>query len=187
MNTGAYGAHYNRPDPTAIYVQRFQASYPCTEVTGLIWLLSLAVPVAGLLTGPELGASALSHPSHREEGIQVDRDYLLALNTADEFLHAWLKRDWLQGPKYLTANLRERAGEQGVKSFFSGVSNPHHQGYEIVSAERVSPNLMRFHVWLYEYYTDSSPPPEQRPPTLDLYLEKVSEWSWKVKDFPKKQ
>lgn len=149
-------------------------------------LLSLAVGVAVLMTWSEpTAASELLRRSQRADTIQVDRDYLLALNTADEFLHAWLKRDWMKGPKYLTLDFRERVGEQAVKSFFSGLSNPHHQGYEIVGTERVASSVVRFHVRLYEYYTDTNPPPEPRPAPLDLDVEKVSEWSWKVKAFPR--
>lgn len=152
----------------------------------MIRLLACAVAVAIIMNWSKpAAASEFLHGSQLADAIQVGRDYLLALNTADEFLHAWLKRDWMEGPEYLTRDFRERAGEQAVKSFFSGVSNPHHQGYEIVGTERVASNVVRFHIRLYEYYTDTNPPPEPRPAPLDLDLEKVSEWSWKVKDFPK--
>ena len=116
--------------------------------------------------------------------IKVDKNYLLALNTADNFLIAWLNRDYKKGIGLLTEKVKSSVKQEELTMFFTGLSNPHHQGFEIIGNYYIDDNTIRFQVWLYEYYTDETPPPAERsiPYTLDVI--KVNENTWLVNNLP---
>lgn len=68
---------------------------------------------------------------------------------------------------------------------FSGLSNPHHQAFEVVGAKRIDSGTIRFYVWLYEYYTNTSPTPINRSKPYVMDIVKVSEDQWLVGNLPK--
>jgi hypothetical protein len=118
--------------------------------------------------------------------VKVDKNYLLALNTADKFLIAWLNRDYKNGTELLTEKVKNSLKQEDLMMFFTGVSNPHHQGFEIMGKEYVDENTFRFEVWLYEYYTGETPRPTERPDSYSFDVIKVNENTWLVNNLPEK-
>lgn len=105
----------------------------------------------------------------KQKDIIIDQDYLLSLNTGNQFLHAWLVRDFKEGEKYLTKEIQNKMTEEELIMYFTGLSNPHHQGFEISGAEKIDENTMRFRVWLYEYYTGEDTKVKRgSPTTMDI-------------------
>lgn len=117
--------------------------------------------------------------------IEIDKDYLLALNSVNQFLGAWLMRDQQKGSEFITENLRKTLNENELFAFFVGTSNPHHQGFEIIGRERIEKTTIRFNVWLYEYYTGESPTPKKRGNPYYIDVVKVDEYRWLVNNLPK--
>lgn len=118
-----------------------------------------------------------------EETLMIDHNYLLALNTLDNFLHAWITRDFIEGPKYITAGLKN--SEQGnLKSFFSGISNPHHQAYEVIGSNYINNNTIRFKVWLYEHVTGQTFEPVKHPQPYYIDVVKIDAELWLVNTMP---
>lgn len=91
--------------------------------------------------------------SFKEERLQVDQDYLMALRAANQFLEAWIHRNAEQGVQMVTGAVKERYSEEQLSTYFVGTSNPHHQAYEITSGEQIDEDSYRFKVWMYEHYT----------------------------------
>lgn len=139
-----------------------------------------------LLSGA-VGFRGTGRPTLASEGAQpllVDRGYLHALETADEFLNAWRLRDWKSGPDFLTDRLKQQLTDQEIRGFFSGISNPHHHAFEIVGAGRPDEKTVRFHVWLYLYYTGTTPEPMRRPSPLVLEVVRVGPDRWLIDKLP---
>lgn len=124
--------------------------------------------------------------TQQDKEIKVDRNYLLALNTADKILVAWLNRDYKTGTELLTEKFKSSIKQEDLNMLFTGLSNPHHQGFEIVGKEYVDENTIRFQVWLYEYYTGETPTPTERPTSYSLDVVKVNENTWLVNNLPQK-
>ena len=53
----------------------------------------------------------------------------------------------------MSKRLRTEAEETWLRQFMSGLSNPHHQAFEIGRGRRISANRYLFPVVLYEHYT----------------------------------
>lgn len=85
----------------------------------------------------------------------------------------------------LTEKVKSSVPQADLRMFFSGLSNPHHQGFEVIGNEYVDENTIRFHVWLYEYYTGETPPPAERPEPYSIEVIKVNEDIWSVNNLPK--
>ena len=84
----------------------------------------------------------------------VNQDYILALSGANRFLCAWQWRDQDAGLKLLSPTLRKKHSEYDLRMWISGVSNPHHQAFEIQSGRRLSVGRYLFPVRLYLHQTD---------------------------------
>ncbi|WP_312113625.1 hypothetical protein [Brevibacillus reuszeri] len=120
-----------------------------------------------------------------QKQVQVDKNYLFALRTANNFLIAWLNRDASKGSELLTDHVKKSVSPEDLTMFFSGLSNPHHQGFEIIGHENAGENAVTFHVWLYEYYSGDTPEPEKRPEPYTIEVSKVDENTWLVNNLPK--
>lgn len=106
---------------------------------------------------------ALSSQTSRNLLLNTPSDYLEALQTADAFLWDWVNRDTDAGVKLMSTHLREEIGEKLLREFMSGLSDPHHQSFEIGKGQEVPPaqyifqnvNSVRyiFPVVLYELYS----------------------------------
>lgn len=120
------------------------------------------------------------------KNVTVDKNYLLALNAANQFLGSWLMRDLEKGSEFITEDLKNKLGYNGLFAFFTGTSNPHHQGFEIIGAKHINETKIRFYVWLYEYYTAENVTPYKRPLPYYIDVVKFNEYIWKVANLPVK-
>ncbi|WP_103107959.1 hypothetical protein [Brevibacillus reuszeri] len=145
-------------------------------------LLSLLFVFSSLISGCNTSSSS---ETPLQKQVQVDKNYLLALRTANNFLIAWLNRDAAKGSELLTDNAKKSVSPEDLTMFFSGLSNPHHQGFEIIGHENAGENTVTFHVWLYEYYSGETPEPEKRPEPYTIEVSKVDENTWLVNNLPK--
>ena len=148
----------------------------------IIWLVCFLFTFPSLLSGCN---TAVSSTAQQTKQVQVDKNYLLALHTANSFLIAWLNRDAAKGSEFLTDNAKKSVSPEDLTMFFSGLSNPHHQGFEIIGHENAGENTVTFHVWLYEYYYGDTPDPEKRPEPYTIEVSKVDESTWLVNNLPK--
>ncbi|MHB8077889.1 MAG: hypothetical protein ACYDIE_01365 [Candidatus Krumholzibacteriia bacterium] len=88
--------------------------------------------------------------------------YLEALRVADLFLGAWARRDVDGGLALVSAAVidGESGGRAelrgGVAGYLSGVSNPHHEAFEIGPGRQVVPDRYSFPVRLFELYLGES-------------------------------
>lgn len=113
----------------------------------------------------------------------IDKEYLHALNTADRYLYAWVTRDGSIAHELVSNNIKKNFIDlQDFQMYFAGVSNPHHQAFEIIGYERLSNYRIRFKVWLYEDYTGIDFEPFKRPKPYYLELIKAGKEKWLVDD-----
>jgi len=85
----------------------------------------------------------------RASGPPVDQDYILALATADNFLHAWQTQDEESGILLLTDRFRQRTSEDLVRSFFSSPTYPR-TSYEIGRGKKLGSGRYEFPVALFQ-------------------------------------
>ncbi|OGP72629.1 MAG: hypothetical protein A2V86_04270 [Deltaproteobacteria bacterium RBG_16_49_23] len=81
-------------------------------------------------------------------------NYLEALQTANAFLLAWVMRDAEVGLRLLSDHLRGKVNNDAwLRQFIVGLSNPHHQAFEIEAGRKLSDTRFIFSVTLYELYS----------------------------------
>jgi len=108
--------------------------------------------------------------------------YVEALGVENGFLHAWVNRDANTGLTLMSPTLRQppRGNESWLRLYVQGISNPHHQAFELQRGELIA-NRAVFPVTLYELYSGES--------TANSYassIELVREGeSWHVSKLPK--
>jgi hypothetical protein len=113
----------------------------------------------------------------------VDQDYILALSTANRFLCAWQLRRQDEARSVLTRELINRYSSDELSSILSGLSNPHHQSFEVGSGRRLSGRRYAFEVILYEHYTGTKYHRERSKPSR-IVLIKVGPEKWLVDRLP---
>lgn len=80
--------------------------------------------------------------------------YLEALQTANAFLWAWVTRNADDGLRLVSDRLRTQSKDESwLRQFVVGLSNPHHQAFEIGRGRRKNTSRYAFPVTLYEFYT----------------------------------
>jgi hypothetical protein len=90
-------------------------------------------------------------PQHGDQTLPAA--YLEALQTANAFLWAWLTRDADGGLRLISDRLRSKINDDSwVRQFMVGLSNPHHQAFEISHGRRQTSSRYAFPVILYELY-----------------------------------
>ena len=105
-------------------------------------------------------AAAPGPPKRHHDGPAAS--YLEALRVADLFLNAWVKRDVNGGLALVSAAAltRDSGGRVdlsgGVPDYISGISNPHHEAFEISPGRQVGPDRCAFPVRLFELYLGES-------------------------------
>jgi hypothetical protein len=150
----------------------------------IVWIVCFTFAFSLLISGCNNANKSATQQDNIEAIITVDKNYLLALNTVNNFLIAWLHRDSEKGTLLLTEKVKSSFPEVDVRMFFSGLSNPHHQGFEVIGNEYVGENTIRFHVWLYEDYTGETPLPAERPEPYSIDVIKVKDDIWSVNNLP---
>ncbi|MHB1682875.1 MAG: hypothetical protein ACYCYO_08625 [Bacilli bacterium] len=78
-------------------------------------------------------------PRHAAIQSVVNPSYILALNTADQFLMAWMQRDWAAGSNLLTPSELRKHSKSYLQGYFIGLSDPHHESFEITFDKWINP------------------------------------------------
>ena len=140
-----------------------------------------AVP---LLLATLLSACSSSGDGPPPTSVSVDTDYVLALSAANTFLSAWQRRDQDVGITMLSPRLLQSRSEADWRMSISGVSDPHHQAYEITSGRRLPDGRFAFAVWLHEHYTGFKDEPSKRREPDTIIVVKVGAEKWRVDKTP---
>jgi hypothetical protein len=119
-------------------------------------------------------------PAAREA---IDQDYVLALSAANRFLYAWQMRDQESGLSLVSQRLKRAKSEEELRTYISGVSNPHHQAFEIGPGQRLKDGRFTFQVRLYEHYT-AEKWKGQRPRPGRIVLVRLGPEEWRVDELP---
>ncbi|HAN09312.1 MAG TPA: hypothetical protein DCP90_01720 [Clostridiales bacterium] len=135
--------------------------------------------------GDKKQSALLNNNKPITKDVLIDKGYLLALNSVDQFLGAWLMRDEKKGLEFITKRLKDSLTANESFAFFVGTSNPHHQGFEVTGSERVDESTIRFNVWLYEDITGESPTPKKRGKPMYVDVVKFNEYQWLVDSLPR--
>ena len=83
----------------------------------------------------------------------IDQDYVLALTAADQFMFAWATRNQDDGLSLLSPRLKNKFPEDYFRYYLTGLSNPHHQAFEMGRGKRLPSGAFSFPVAMYEHYT----------------------------------
>ena len=113
----------------------------------------------------------------------IDQDYVLALSAANHFLSAWATRNEDDGLALLSPRLKNKYPEEYFRSFVSGVSNPHHQAFEVGRGRRLPTGAFAFPVAMYECYTGQKEPYDH-PKALTIVVIQSGPESWVVDELP---
>lgn len=111
----------------------------------LLYVIASLVPLEQLKLSD--GTAAVLPPP------QISRDYLFALQAANEFATAWAHRDPDSGLKWVADEWKARQDPLELDAYFRGTSNPHHMTFELTGKRRVDERTYLFELRLYEYYT----------------------------------
>ncbi|MCS7463416.1 hypothetical protein N0M98_25245 [Paenibacillus doosanensis] len=84
--------------------------------------------------------------------LQITRDYLFALQAANEFAAAWAHRDPNSGLKWVTDEWKARQEPLELDAYFRGTSSPHHMTFELSGKRRVDERTYLFELRLYDDY-----------------------------------
>ncbi len=107
----------------------------------------------------------------------VNQEYVLALSAANQFLDAWRTRDQEKGLALLSTGLKRLRGIEELRIYISGLSNPHHQAFEIFHGKQLGDTSYAFPVILYEHYTGEKwRNKELKPRELVLVKGERDEW-----------
>jgi hypothetical protein len=71
-------------------------------------------------------------------------EYLSALDVADQFLAAWDRRDQTKGVELVSSELRKKAGEDKLRDYLSGLSDPYHASFTIGCGRRAAGTVNTF-------------------------------------------
>ena len=115
--------------------------------------------------------------------VYINTDYICALSAANEFLSAWRARHRDKGIAPLSPRLLQTKGEQWWRDEISGISNPHHEAYEIYNGHRLPDGRFAFDVWFYEHYTGDVYYRGKKWEADKIVLVKVRPEKWKVDEF----
>jgi hypothetical protein len=114
----------------------------------MVWPLAVLLAV---VSGKRCVASANdSSPCPDPPGAE----YLLALGVVDQFLGAWNLRDESKGIELVSDSLRKRVGNEKLRDYVSGLSDPYHSSFTVGCGGRIQKGAQTFEfpVILYFYY-----------------------------------
>lgn len=130
-----------------------------------------------------LSSSAPAQKAKSRAATALDQDYVLALTTANQFLYAWATRNQYDGLALLSPRLKAKFPEEYLRSYISGLSNPHHQAFEVGRGKRLPSGGFAFPVAMYEHYTgqkETVGPPKP----LTIVVIRAGPESWLVDELP---
>ena len=112
----------------------------------------------------------------------VDPDYILALATADHFLHAWQTQDEEAGILLLSDRARQHTREDQVHGFFS-CSTDTGSSYEIGRGKKLATGRYQFPVALLQHPSQNGHK-WTRPLTSVLIVVRSGKSDWAVDRLP---
>jgi hypothetical protein len=91
-------------------------------------------------------------------------EYLLALGVVDQFMGAWILRDESKGIEFVSEGLRKKIGNDKLRYYVSGLSDPYHSSFIVGCGKRVhkGEQTFEFPVTLYFYYNGEAAGSEYR-------------------------
>jgi len=127
--------------------------------------------------------SAPGQRTRRRAASGVDQNYVLALTAADQFMVAWATRNQDDGLALLSPRLKNKFPEDYFRYYVSGLSNPHHQSFEIGRGKRLPSGAFSFPVTMYMHYSGQKEnAPFPKPLTITVI--QAGPESWLVDDLP---
>ncbi len=92
-------------------------------------------------------ATALFARSRAASFSNVDPEYIVALSTANRFLHAWQIQDQETGILMLSDTLKQQSSIDRLQTYFSGSAQ---QAFEISRGKRLRPGCYTFPVAIFD-------------------------------------
>ena len=127
-------------------------------------------------------STTLASPKARNSTPTVDHDYVVALATADRFLHAWQTDDEEAGILLLTDHLKKQSSEDAVHDFFS-TSDYARTSYEIGHGRKIAPGRYEFPVALFQSPSRTGHRQTQ-PQASALIVMKAGKNDWAIDKLP---
>ena len=112
----------------------------------------------------------------------VDSEYVSALGTANDFLHAWQTQDREAGILLLTDRLKESSSHDALQRFFSPTACKA-QSFEIGRGRKMGPGRYRFPVSLFQQAAETSGK-WMRPQMSSLVVVKRATSDWSIDKLP---
>jgi len=116
-------------------------------------------------------------------GNLINQDYVLALSAADQFMVAWATRNQDDGLALLSPRLKNKFPEDYFRYYITGLSNPHHQAFEVGRGKRLPSGDFSFPVAMYMHYTGQKENNNSSKPLTIVMIEAGPE-SWLVDGLP---
>lgn len=112
----------------------------------------------------------------------VDTEYVSALGTANDFLHAWQIQDREAGILLLTDRVKQSTTEDSLVRFFSRTA-PKAQSFEIQRGRKLGPGRYRFPVTLLQQPADTRAK-WMRPQLSSLVVVRRGSSEWSIDKLP---
>jgi len=135
-----------------------------------------------VLVSSVLLSTTLASPKTRNTSPTVDHDYVVALATADRFLHAWQTDDEEAGILLLTDHLKKQSSEDAVHDFFSS-SDYARTSYEIGHGRKLAPGRYEFPVALFQSPSRNGHR-QTHPQASALMVVKAGKNDWAIDSLP---
>ena len=128
-------------------------------------------------------SSAPAQKTQKPSAGSIDQDYVLALTAADQFMFAWATRNQDDGLALLSLRLKNKFPEEYFRYYFTGLSNPHHQAFEVGRGKRLPSGEFSFPVAMYMHYTGQK---ENigHPKLLTIVVIQAGPEGWLVDELP---
>ena len=126
---------------------------------------------------------AAGQTAKRGTGNTINQDYVLALSAADQFMFAWATRNQDDGLALLSPRLKNKFPEDYFRYYITGLSNPHHQAFEVGRGKRLPSGDFSFPVAMYMHYTGQKENNNSSKPLTIVMIEAGPE-SWLVDELP---
>jgi hypothetical protein len=131
--------------------------------------LSAIVPLAGEARGRSAASSAA-----------MDDDYVVALGTANRFLHAWQTQDQETGLLMLADTLKQHTSEDHLQALFSTAGSV--QGYEISHGKKLGAGRYSFPVAVFE--APGGNKKRTRPRCSSIVVARTGKNDWTIDKLP---